>query len=123
MKLHKQLYIWGKVIDLVMDVYKLVSKFPKDEVFGLTSQMKRAAVSVASNIAEGCGRSGHQEKIRFFTMSRGSISELDAQMEISSGLNYVSQKEYMDIDVKMQEVSRMLQGLINSVKAKQVTNG
>ncbi|MFH1367997.1 MAG: four helix bundle protein [Elusimicrobiota bacterium] len=122
MKLHKKLHIWGKVIGLIKDVYGLVSKFPREEVFGLTSQMKRAGVSIASNIAEGCARSGSQEKIRFFTISRGSVSELDAQMEIALSLGYIVPKEYSAIDEKIQEISRMLQGLINSVKDKQLTN-
>jgi four helix bundle protein len=79
-------------MDLVVDVYGLTKAFPKEEAFGLCSQMRRAAVSVPSNIAEGCARKGQKEREHFLYVARGSLSELETQLAIASRLNYITKK-------------------------------
>ena len=116
MRPHKKLNIWEEIMKLIEDVYRTTSKFPKEEIYGITSQMKRASISIASNIAEGCARKGNQEKIQFFTMSRGSLSELDAQLEISLRLKFIQEDNYQNILNKLEQISSMLQGLINHYK-------
>ncbi|MBN1383814.1 MAG: four helix bundle protein [Elusimicrobia bacterium] len=93
-------------------IYKLTDKFPSSEKFGLISQMRRAAVSIASNIAEGAARNSSAEKIQFFTVARGSISELDTQLEISKKLGLISDNE--KTHNKVEEVGLLLYGLIAS---------
>lgn len=114
MRPHKNLIIWEKIMKLIEDIYKITTKFPKEEMYGIVSQMRRASISVASNIAEGCARKGNQEKIQFLTISRGSLSELDAQLDISLRLNFIKKDEYEKVNDGIEEISRMLQGLINS---------
>lgn len=82
-KSHKDLKVWQESMLLVEDIYSITSTFPKEEVFGLTSQMKRAAISIPSNIAEGSGRNGKAELMRFLYISLGSLSELDTQIDIA----------------------------------------
>jgi four helix bundle protein len=89
-KSHKDLKVWQESMDLVIQIYKLVENFPKHEVYGLSSQIRRAAVSIPSNIAEGAGRSGEKEFIRFLYIALGSLSEVETQLEISQRLNYNS---------------------------------
>lgn len=111
-KPHKKLKVWQESIVLAKMIYELTDKFPSSEKFGLISQMRRAAISVASNIAEGAARTGGQEKIQFFTIARGSLSELDTQLEISKQLGLISDNE--KIYNKVEEVGLLLYGLIAS---------
>jgi four helix bundle protein len=111
---HRRLIAWQKAIDLTQNVYAVTSKFPIEERFGLTSQMKRAAVSVASNIAEGAARFSTGEKLHFFRMARGSLSELDTQIEITERLAYLSSNDRSFLQEHLDEVGRLLQGLIAS---------
>jgi four helix bundle protein len=113
---HKKLKLWEKVMSIVEDVYRITDAFPKQELYGLTMQMRRAGVSIASNIAEGAARKGTQEKIQFYTISRGSLSELDAQLEISVRLAFVKKADYAALQLKLDETSRMIQALINAYK-------
>lgn len=113
-KPHKKLKLWDEIMKLIEDIYLITSKFPKEEVYGLSLQMRRAAISIASNVAEGCARKGDKEKIQFFMISRGSVSELDAQIEIALRLSFINQEEYINTNNKLQQVSRMLHGLIKS---------
>lgn len=85
---HKDLKVWQEAMGLVEDVYKLTAKFPKDEMFGLTSQLKRASISIPSNIAEGAGRRGKKEFQRFLYIALGSLSEVDTQLEIAIRLSF-----------------------------------
>ena len=87
---HKKLDAWVKSINLVTEVYKMTSVFPKNEEYGITSQMRRSAISVSSNIAEGAGRDSKKEYIRFLNISIGSLSELETQMIISKRLEYIN---------------------------------
>lgn len=111
---HKKLKLWAKTIDLIEDIYKVSSSFPKDELYCLVSQMRRAAVSIASNIAEGSARKGLHEKIQFYYISRSSLSELDAQLEIALRLKYTDSTNFKNLQDKLDEISRMLSGLIQS---------
>lgn len=111
---HRNLIVWQKAIELTVLIYRLTEKFPKEERYGLVSQMRKSAVSVASNIAEGCARFNNQEKIQFFLISRGSLSEIDTQTEISWQLKFVNEDEKKRIFEKIEEINRLLNGLIRS---------
>lgn len=115
-KPHKKLDVWNKSIDLTVDIYKLSESFPKSEVYGLTGQMRRAAVSVASNIAEGAARQTKKEFINFLHMAQGSVSELDTQLVIASKLGYFSEGIHGEIESRLETISKMLTGLIKSLK-------
>jgi four helix bundle protein len=111
---YKQLNLWKKAIELVFQIYKTTGKFPGHEQYGLASQIRRSAVSIPSNIAEGHGRSSEKELIRFLDIAKGSIFELDTQMEIAKQLNYIEPQEFEHISELLDETSRMLTGLRNS---------
>jgi four helix bundle protein len=87
---HKKLEVWKESIELIKIIYTITANFSKSELFGLTSQLRRAGVSIASNIAEGCSRKSSIERKRFFEISRSSLVEIDTQLEISFNLNYVA---------------------------------
>ena len=113
-KNYKELEVWQKSMELVVLVYRLSRNFPKDEQFALTSQLRRAAVSIPSNIAEGFGRDSHKDFANFLLISRGSLFELGTQLDIAARLGYFS------IDDKVQglmdSVARMLGALIRSLR-------
>jgi len=88
------LIAWQKNHQLVLEIYKITKKFPKDELFGLTSQIRRAVVSITSNIAEGYGRYYFKEKIRFYTISRGSSTEVQNHLIIAKDLGYITEEEF-----------------------------
>ena len=90
MKTHKDLDIWKKGVDLVTDIYKITGKFPKEEIYGLTSQMRRSAISYPSNIAEGAAKNTKSDYIRFIYISLGSLSELETQGIISKNLGLIA---------------------------------
>ena len=99
MKTHKDLEIWQKSIDLIKDMYDMTANFPNEEMFGLTSQIRRAAISIPSNIAEGAARQSRKENIRFLYVALGSLSELETQLIIADKLNYpVKQDNFDDIE-------------------------
>ena len=112
MKTHKDLIVWNKSMDLVVATYRLSSQFPDEEKFGLTSQMRRAAVSVPSNIAEGAARNSTKEYIRFLYIALGSLSELETQLLISKRLEYLS--DFLEDAII--EIRKMLLSLIKSLK-------
>ncbi len=99
---------------LVKDVYKLTREFPKEEVYGLVSQMRRAAVSIPSNLAEGAARNGAKEFIQFLGVTKGSLSELETQLLISAELGYLQREN--EIFEKLEVVSRLIAGLQKSVQ-------
>jgi four helix bundle protein len=102
-------------MDLAVDVYRLTQRFPKEETYGLRSQLRRAAVSVPSNIAEGNGQSTRASYIRFLVMARGSMSELQTQMEISSRLEFIAREDAQDFQQESEAVYRMLNKLISKL--------
>src|ERR1044071_4410613 len=97
-KPHKKLDVWNVALDLVSEIYKLTESFPTREVYGLTSQIRRAAVSVPSNIAEGAGRHTKKEFVNFLHMAQGSLSEVDTQSEIAKRLGYLNESNWAKID-------------------------
>ena len=111
---YKKLKVWQKAMELVFQVYKATKNFPKNEQYGLISQMRRNVISIPSNIAEGHGRNSDKEIVRFLDIARGSVYELDTQLEISRRLNYLKLKEFNIIFSLLDETSRMLTGLRKS---------
>ena len=113
---HKDLDVWNKSISLVTDIYKLTKDFAKDEIYGLTTQMRSAAVSIPSNIAEGASRNSGKEFIQFLYISLGSASELETQIIISQNLGYLNNFDnYLS---QIESVKKMLNGLISHLKRK-----
>ena len=113
---HKSLDVWKRSISLVKKVYELTSSFPKEEMFGLTSQIRRAAVSVPSNIAEGCARNSDKELIQFLYISLGSLSELETQFIIANELGYIAKNNYLFNDIN--KIKKMVLGLIKYLRSK-----
>ena len=120
MKTHRDLEAWKESVLLAESVYGVTGRFPKEELFGLVSQMRRAAVSVASNIAEGAARDGSKEFVRFLYMALGSVSELDTQIEISKRLGIGEENALNDVQSAASHVARLIQGLIRSLKHRSV---
>ena len=117
-KTHKDLRVWQESINLVKLIYDLTQNFPKNEEYGLTSQIKRSAISVPSNIAEGSARAYKREFIQFLYVALGSLSELETQLYIAKELNFVNNIEYTEEHIIT--VRKMLLGLIKNLKNKQV---
>jgi four helix bundle protein len=113
---HKKLDVWKESVALAVEIYHLTEAFPKAELYGLTSQMRRAAVSVPSNIAEGAGRSSSKEFLQFLVIARGSLSELDTQLEISRQLSYLSDDVSVKVDAQLNSIGAKLAGLMNHVR-------
>lgn len=109
---HKKLVVWEKSLVLVAEVYKLSKSFPRDEQFGLTSQLRRASVSVISNIAEGFARSSEIETKRFLEIARSSLVEVDTQIETALKLNYLNEKDIIDLTESSNHIFAMLTKLI-----------
>ncbi len=112
----KELEVWQKAIELSDLVYALTRSFPSDEKFGLTSQMRRSAVSIASNIAEGSGRNSNNEFIRFIEIAYGSLMELITQATIARHQDILQSTEFDDVYARTQQVARMLSGLKSSLR-------
>ena len=115
-KSYQDLVAWQMAMDLVAAVYKLTLSFPKEELYGLTSQLRRAAVSVPSNIAEGQGRRGPGELKHFLRISLGSLMELETQVMIAERLHYLESEPVKTILRDSAELGRVLNGLINSLQ-------
>lgn len=115
MKSYRDLIVWQKSVSMVTLVYTLLKRFPNEEKFGLTSQLKRSAVSVPSNIAEGYGRNYTKDYCRFLQIARGSLFEMQTQLEISVNLKFVSAKDLEDIKCLSIEIEKMLNSLINKL--------
>ena len=109
---HKDLIVWQKSYQLSLLIYSITKKFPKDEIFGLTSQMRRAGVSIPSNIAEGNIRFSKKDNAQFLRIAFGSAAELETQLSISKDLKYVSDKEYTEAAALLSEVMKMLYTLL-----------
>jgi four helix bundle protein len=116
---YKELSIWKKSVELGTEIYKLTKQFPSDERFGLISQLRRAAVSVPSNIAEGAGRKSDREFCQFLSISYGSLCELDTQLIISTILGYVKEDEINKYSEKIVELQKMIFVLINKLSGGQ----
>ena len=115
-KSYRDLIAWQKGINLVADVYRATQTLPKEELYGLTSQLRRAAVSIPSNIAEGQGRKSSGEFRHFLHNATGSLMELETQVTIAGVLGFMGQAQIDDLQAKASELGRILNGLINSIE-------
>lgn len=116
---YRDLLVWQRAMDLVDAVYRLTRGFPREEVYGLTSQVRRAAVSVPSNIAEGHGRQTQRHFLHFLSIARGSIKELETQVLIAKRLGYVDEDQSTKVLELTDQVSRLTTGLMNSLRKKE----
>jgi four helix bundle protein len=114
----RELTVWQRAIELTLAIYKLTSSFPDSERFGLTNQLRRASVSVASNIAEGYGRASRGEYVQFLGNARGSISEVETQLVIAKALGFGSKQALNTTEDLCNEVGRMLRAMMKSLKPK-----
>ena len=119
-KPHRKLKVWQAGMDFVAELYRELENFPAQERFGLTAQLQRAAVSIPSNIAEGAARKSTRELVQFLHVARGSLSELDTQLEICLRVGHLERVAYDRLVGKLEEISRMLNGLIASLATKEV---
>lgn len=112
----KELKVWQKAIEIVVDIYQLTSAFPQNEKYGLVSQIQRSAVSIPSNIAEGAGRNNKNEFYQFLGIANGSSFELETQLTISAKLGYADNQETEKICIKLSEIQNMIFGLQKTLK-------
>ncbi len=117
-KTYRDLVVWQKSMALVTEIYKQTKSFPKDETYGLTSQIRRCAVSIPSNIAEGYGRNSTSDYVRFLRVAAGSLYELQTQMEISSNLRYLNKSNFDRLYESSREIERMLSSLTKKLNDK-----
>lgn len=115
MSYYKELIVWQKSYQLSLDVYSITQKFPKEEIFGITSQMRRAVVSIPSNISEGNSRGGKKEYIQFLRVALGSATELETQLMLSKDLGLIKVTDYTRINLLLIEVIKMLSVLIKKL--------
>ena len=113
---YKDLLVWQKAMNLVTNVYNLIKTFPKEEIYGLSGQLRRAIVSVPSNIAEGQGRDSVKEFIHYLSISYGSLMEVETQLQIAANLGYLKQVEVDKLLEQTAEVGRLLNGLSRSLR-------
>lgn len=114
--MHKDLVVYQKSIDFVTEIYKVTKSFPKDEIYGIVSQIRRAAVSIPANLAEGSARNGKKEFKQFLHISLGSSVELETLLLIAKNVNYIDEILYEKLNSKLIEIIKMLNGLIKSIK-------
>ena len=107
---YKEMEIWKEAVELVTDIYKITEEYPKNELFGIVSQIRRAAISIPSNIAEGSVKHSDKETLRFLDIALGSLAEFDTQMLISQNLDFIS--NYKEFEQKISKVRALLTGLI-----------
>lgn len=117
MQSYRELIVWRKSMNLVEAVYKYTKAFPKEELYCLTSQMRRSSISIPSNIAEGSRRSSRKDFAQFVMIAYGSASELETQLEISQRLGYMDKNSFNEIFGLLQEILKMLNKLVSSLKS------
>jgi len=117
MKDFRDLKVWEKAHQLTLSIYQSTISFPRDEQYGLTSQIRRAAVSVPANIAEGCGKNGDAELSRYFQIAMGSASELEYELMLAHDLHYLDNNKFNELLVSLVEVRRMLNTFIQRLRA------
>ena len=111
----KDLIAWQKGMDLVLEIYAVTKAFPREEIYGLTSQLRRAAVSIPSNIAEGQARFSKRDFRHFLRTAKGSLAEVQTQVAIAGKLGFISESQQEALEERMHELARILNGLINSM--------
>ena len=117
MKDFRQLKVWEKSHLLALAIYKITEEFPKEELYGLTSQIHRASMSIPTNIAEGCGRNTDADFARFLQMSMGSASETEYQLILARDLEFLAKDSYEKLHTDVEEVKRMLASLLKTLRA------
>ena len=122
MKNFRDLKVWEKAHSLTLDSYRFTNAFPRQELFGLTSQIRRAAVSIAANIAEGCGKRGNGEFQRYLNIATGSASELEYHFLLARDLHMLDEASYHRLDEAVVEVKRMLSALVRKVEAERLVS-
>lgn len=120
MRNHRDLKVWCKAYSLSLNLYRLSRGFPKEELYGLTSQLRRAAISIGANLAEGCGRRTNAEMARFIRIAMGSASELDHHLLLCKDLGFLEDQIYKRIVGELNEIRKMLTGLLDSVEGELV---
>jgi len=118
MKTHKDLDVWKFAIDFVINIYKATAQFPSEEKFGLMSQLRRASVTIPSNIAEGAARNHPKEFIQFLYIALSSAAEIETQLIICKNLNLIDEQIIIKLLSELETIAKMLNGLINSIKNK-----
>ncbi len=114
----KELKVWLKAIELVTIIYAKTSNFPKEELYGITSQIRRSSISIPSNIAEGAGRKTKKEFSHFLDIARGSSFEVETQLLISKNLNYISEQSFEELTSELEEIQKMITGLQKSLNTQ-----
>jgi four helix bundle protein len=114
----RELKVWQRAHQLTLAVYRVTASFPRDELYGLTAQLRRSCASISANLAEGCGRSGDAELARFCSIAMGSASELEYHLLLARDLKLLDGKDYTDLAERTSEVKRMLTGLRKSCMLK-----
>ena len=118
MRNFKDLQVWQKSHQFTLEIYECSQTFPKAELYGLTSQIRRAASSIPTNLAEGSGRYSDKEFVRFCDIASGSASEVHYQLMLPSDLNYLTQQQFTGLEHNLIEIKRMLHGLARSIRAR-----
>lgn len=118
MRPHENLDVWKKSVDLSVATYRLTEAFPKEEKFGLTSQIRRASVSIAANIAEGAARKSTKEFLNFLSIAQGSASEVETELLIAFRLGFLTKEAYAAHSEMLDDIGRMITGLCNHLRAK-----
>lgn len=113
---YRELKIWHKAIELSVEIYELVADFPSDEKFGIISQLRRASVSVPSNIAEGSSRKSQKEFAHYLSMSLGSLFEIETQLTISNRIKYIDNKNLEEFKIKITDLVKMIMAFKNHIK-------
>jgi four helix bundle protein len=119
MKSHKDLDVWRLAVDLATDVYEVTKSFPKEQQYGMVTQMGRSAISIASNIAEGAARRGSKEFIQFIHIALGTTSELDTQLEIAIRVNLTGLEFLQRLQDTVVRINQMLRGLVRSIRGEE----
>ncbi len=118
MSTFRDLLVWQKSMTLVTEIYLLTNFFPKDEVYGLTSQIRRSAISIPSNISEGYGREGNKDYLKFLNIAISSLFEIQTQLEIAYNLKYLNEIQFNKIYEDSKEIERMLSSFIRKIKER-----
>lgn len=119
LRTHKDLDVWNKAMELAGEVYSVTRQFPREEVYGLTSQTRRAAVSIPSNIAEGAARDSRKEFIQFLHVALGSVAELETQLILATQMGFIHNNSILN---RIEQVRKMLLGLLRFLKRKPITH-
>lgn len=118
MRSHHNLDVWKKAVEFVVEVYKVTDSFPKEEKFGLTSQIRRAAISIPANIAEGAARKSDKEFINFLSIAQGSASEIETELLIAYRLGFFNQTDFNRLCTELDDIGKTITGLANYLKRK-----